>query len=197
MLASILIFIIIVVVIIMATSAGTTKYSSEHYSQRGRPRPARDLPRSVSTLQSAYSQDRPISEYATQYAYKKKYSLITSSEIEFFHMLTEVAGDRYYIFPQIHLSSLMTNETRGKYHKLSFQRINRRSVDYVLCDKQTFKPVYAVELDDASHDLPARRARDAMIEQIFTDIQLPLVRFRNYRNLSQEAIARRFYEARM
>lgn len=85
------------------------------------------------------------------YQYSRKAEFITPSEKEFFKILSEVAADRYYIFPQIHLSSLFKNETKGRYYKLAFQIINRRSVDYVLCDKTTLEPVYAVELDDSTH----------------------------------------------
>ena len=110
-------------------------------------------------------------------------------------MLYRVAGDRYYIFPQVHLSALFKNETVGRYHKLAFQIINRRSVDYVLCDKTTLEPAYAVELDDPTHDKPERIKRDNDVNQLFAQHNLPLIRFRDYKNLSLDDIAQRFFEA--
>lgn len=127
--------------------------------------------------------------------YVRKDLLMTPVENEFFHTLTEVAGDRYYVFPQIHLSALFTNKTVGKYYKLGFQRINRWSVDYVLCDKTTLKPVYAVELDDPSHSKSSRQLRDAAVEQLFKDMNMPLIRFRDYRSLTKEQITQRFVDA--
>lgn len=129
------------------------------------------------------------------YQYSRKAEFITPSEKEFFKILSEVAADRYYIFPQIHLSSLFKNETKGRYYKLAFQIINRRSVDYVLCDKTTLEPVYAVELDDSTHNRPGVIKRDSEVDQLFAEHNLPLVRFSNYRSLTQDDIAKRFFEA--
>jgi hypothetical protein len=131
-----------------------------------------------------------------KYFYSLKQSFITPSEKEFYKILSEVAADRYYIFPQIHLSSLFENDTNGRYHKLAFQRINRMSVDYVLCDKITLEPIYAVELDDPSHNEYDSRKNDDIKNDLFKQMNLPLVRFSNYKNLNQEDIAKRFFEAK-
>lgn len=130
-----------------------------------------------------------------QYFYSRKKNFISPSEKEFFKMLVEAAGDRYHVFPQIHLSALFNNETKGKYYKLAFQIINRRSVDFILCDKLTLEPVYAVELDDPTHNRPSRIKRDADVDRLFAQHNFPLVRFKDYRNLSLDDIAKRFYEA--
>src|SRR5690606_8722626 len=119
---------------------------------------------------------------------------MTDTEWRFYERLTQIAGDRYYVFPQIHLSSLLKNETRGKYYKLAFQRINRRSVDFVLCDLKTRKPVYAVELDDWSHDLAKRKARDEIVQEMLDQAGIPLVRFRDVNKLSDEDIVNKFRE---
>jgi len=130
-----------------------------------------------------------------QYKYSRKKEFITEREKEFYKRLEEVAGDRYYIFPQIHLSALFKNETMGRYHKLAFQIINRRSVDYVLCDKTTLEPAYAVELDDSTHDTDSAIKRDNEVNQLFGLDSLPLVRFRDYENLTNEEIAKKFFDA--
>jgi len=132
---------------------------------------------------------------APQYKYSRKAEFITAREKDFYKVLQDVAGDRYYIFPQIHLSALFKNETVGKYHKLAFQIINRRSVDYVLCDKTTLEPVYAVELDDSTHDTAKSIKRDENVNQMFKNSNLPLVRFRNYSNLTKEDITNSFMNA--
>lgn len=137
------------------------------------------------------STERPASKKA-QFFYARKEYLMTASENEFFRILSEIAGDRYYIFPQIHLSALFTNKTYGRFSKLGGSRINQWSVDYVLCDRTTLKPIYAVELDDPTHNKPTRQARDAKVEQIFKDMNMPLVRFRDYRNLTKDQISQRF-----
>lgn len=134
-------------------------------------------------------------ESVVEYRYARKEAIMTKAEAAFYGRLLSVAGDRYYIFPQIHLSALLTNQTKGRYWKAAFQRINLTSVDYVLCDKQTMYPVYTVELDDMTHDTEKRRARDEGVNRILAGVNMPLVRFRNVSNMSDEQIANHFAEA--
>jgi len=129
------------------------------------------------------------------YAYTKRPQIMTNHELGFYKMLAEVAGDRYYLFPQVHLSALLDHKVKGQNWDPAFKHINGKSVDYVLCDKTTLSPVYAIELDDTSHDSSIRQTRDTEVERMFQVAGLPLIRFRDYRNLTLEDIAQRFYEA--
>ena len=129
------------------------------------------------------------------YKYLPKDSLMTKSEMEFFWKLIEVVKDRYYIFPQVHLSALLDHKVAGQEWKYAFYHINGKSVDYVLCSQTTLQPMYAIELDDPSHDRPDRIARDTEVERIFDEANIPLVRFRDYKSLSRDAIAHALADA--
>lgn len=130
-----------------------------------------------------------------RYVYSRKKSVMTGAEWSFFKRLSTLAAGQYFVFPQIHLSSLVKNETKGRYYKLAFQRINRRSVDFVLCDKQTGNIEYAIELDDWSHDSESRRYRDEMVERLLQEAKIPLVRFRNVKNMNDVEIIDKFKSA--
>lgn len=132
---------------------------------------------------------------APDYKYTQKDTVMSVAEASFYKRLETVVDGKYYIFPQVHLSSLMLNKTYGKYNKLGFQRIQRRSVDYVLCDKETMAPVYAVELDDSTHDCAKRQTRDSMVENMLAEIDLPLIRFRNVSKVSDADIEKKFADA--
>lgn len=132
----------------------------------------------------------------SRYFYARKQAIMTDYESKFYKRLEAVVDGRYYIFPQIHLSALLVNKTGGRYHHAAFQKINHKSVDYVLCDKQTMAPVYAIELDDYTHDRPKRQQRDANINTLFEKIDLPLIRFRNIDSISDGDIVARFESAR-
>jgi very-short-patch-repair endonuclease len=54
--------------------------------------------------------------------------------------------------------------------------INRKSVDFVLCDKAYISPKLAIELDDKSHERPDRQERDKEVERILSDAGVPLLR---------------------
>jgi len=135
------------------------------------------------------------SEKKNIYNYAAKTNIMTSSEAEFFKLLVDVAEDRYFVFPQVHLSAILNEKIEKQDWKSAFRHINSKSVDYVLCDKTTLQPVYAVELDDKSHDSITRQERDKEVERIFQGANLPLVRFSNYRSLSRSDIEQRFYDA--
>lgn len=130
------------------------------------------------------------------YQFQAKEHFMTKSESEFFRMLDKVASDRYYIFPQAHLSAILDHKVTGQNWKYAFRHINGKSVDYVLCDRETLKPVYAVELDDPTHEYPDRQERDHEVERILQSAGIPLVRFNDYRKLNQEDIAIKFIEAK-
>jgi mannose-1-phosphate guanylyltransferase len=114
------------------------------------------------SVEVQYIPAAPEEKLNVQYTYSRKSGIMTPNEGRFFHRLTAIVAEKYYVFPQVHLSALAVNKTYGKYHKLGFQQINRRSVDYVLADKTTLQPVYAIELDDTSHDTEKARAIDAL-----------------------------------
>ena len=91
------------------------------------------------------------------------------------------------MFPQVHLSALLDHKVKGQDWRIAFRHINGKSVDYVLCDKATLQPVYAIELDDYTHERRDRVARDSEVERMFKVANLPLVRFAN-KDVSNDAI---------
>ena len=129
------------------------------------------------------------------YRYTAKRSLMTNVETDFFRTLNRVAGGRYYVFPQVHLSAILDHKVKGQEWKYAFRHINGKSVDYVLCDKATLQPTYAVELDDYTHDQKDRRERDREVERIFAAANLPLVRFKD-KNVSDDDITQALMHAR-
>lgn len=122
------------------------------------------------------------------YTYTARAHLMTTSEEAFFRLLSEVVSEKYLVFPQVHLSALLEHKIPKQNWKYAFRYINGKSVDYVLCDKTTLKPVYAIELDDYTHKYKNRIERDIEVERIFTGANISLVRFSDYKNLSHEDI---------
>lgn len=121
---------------------------------------------------------------------------MTTSETSFFWKLQNVVDSRYLVFPQVHLSALLNHRVVGQDWKRAFYHINAKSVDYVLCSKTTLQPVYAIELDDPSHQREDRVRRDIEVERIFDEANIPLVRFRNVDTLTDEDIANALAGAR-
>ncbi len=112
------------------------------------------------------------------YKYRRKLYLVTRSELQFFKTLLSGVNQFYYVIPQVHLSTLLNHKTWGQNWKGALSRIDRKSVDYVICSRENLVPICAIELDDKSHDRADRIKRDRWVEQILKDAGLPLVRIR-------------------
>ena len=123
------------------------------------------------------------------YRYTRKNYIMTRAESELFRRLENIAGTKYYVFPQIHLSSLLSHAVNGQDWRAALAKIQRKSVDFVLVNRETMITSYAIELDDRTHDTSASRiARDKLVDEIFLDAGIPLIRLRNIQDMSDEDI---------
>lgn len=59
---------------------------------------------------------------------------------------------------------------------MSSNKIQRKHVDFVLCDKRNLEAACAVELDDRSHQQQDRRERDQFVDGVFAAAGIPMLR---------------------
>ena len=108
--------------------------------------------------------------------YVLKRYLMSKAERSFFGVLEQVTdSSKYYIFPQVSLSNLVDVEKGTGSYQTYHNKVDRKSVDFVLFDRNSISPVLAVELDDASHDREGRQERDAFVDQVLAKAGLPLL----------------------
>ena len=105
--------------------------------------------------------------------FKKR--LLTPTEISFFNLLLQATPGRY-IFTQVALSQLI-GVPSGSQKQSSFNRINRMSIDFVVCDAQ-LNTLLAIELDDPSHDRSPSIERDLKKDTVLATAGVRLVRLR-------------------
>lgn len=117
---------------------------------------------------------------------------MTQAERRFFEKITEVIGDRFIIIPQAHLSAFIDHHVKGQNWKAAFRVINGKSVDFLLVEKTTLKPITAVELDDWSHKREDRALRDEKVKAILDEAGVLLVRF-DSPDISGRTIVDTFY----
>jgi hypothetical protein len=117
-------------------------------------------------------------KFTPLYQYTKKRSLVTQAELIFFKALNQAIGNEYQIFTQVHLDALFDHTVRGQNWKGALSHIQRKSVDFVLCDKTDLSPVVAIELDDSSHQRWDRVERDVKVGAIFESVGIPLLRLK-------------------
>lgn len=111
------------------------------------------------------------------YAYEKKpYLFDTNAEFALYKILLELFGDQYHIFPQMHYIHLVRprKTTWFEERRLS-SHIDRKSADFVLCDKQAVVPVLVIELDGNVHLQERKKLRDENIDNLLTSVDLPIL----------------------
>ena len=131
---------------------------------------------------------KPNKKQKPKYRYSAKKHIMTNAEENFFKTLSNIFEHRFYIIPQVHLSTLLEHKIKGQDWRAAFFHINGKSVDFILCDKVKLTPICAIELDDRSHDSASRIERDVEVERIFGYAKFPFVRFRNINSLTNKEI---------
>lgn len=115
-----------------------------------------------------------------KYQYKRRQFFLTRAEHECYDTLVTAVGNEYHIFAQVHLPTLLDNKIVGQDWRAALAHINRKSVDFVLCDKAYLSPKLAIELDDKTHERPDRQERDKEVERILENAGIPLLRLENH-----------------
>jgi predicted RNA-binding Zn-ribbon protein involved in translation (DUF1610 family) len=100
---------------------------------------------------------------------------LSPAEASFFRLLQGVVKDQYLIFPKVSLKDIFF-VSRPQENMTYYNKIDRKHVDFLLCDAVSLKPVMGIELDDSSHKRPDRIERDELVDQVFNQSGLPLRR---------------------
>lgn len=125
---------------------------------------------------------------------KKKYPyqarpLLTKREYKFYLMLRREASRRnLLICPKVGVKDLLEVSVRKKYMKY-FHKIAQKHVDFVICDAD-LHVLFALELDDCSHDTKEARERDIFKDRAFKAAKIPLKRIRDFDEASVRALFR-------
>jgi len=104
---------------------------------------------------------------------------VTSAEADFFRVLQRIVGPRGHVLAQVSLKQLLF--LPGNYQsnpgRASWQnKVDKRSIDFLICHPATLKPLLAIELDEPSHSRPERQSRDAEVEGLLIAADLPFIR---------------------
>ncbi len=121
---------------------------------------------------------------------KKPYLFDTNSEFTLYKMLIELFKDKYFIFTQVNYSHLIQPKKIGWKEERKYRsRIDRKSADFVLCDKEKVIPILIIELDGGVHNTRDKRSRDEFIDEIMKMSNLPILHIKNS-DLNKDYISR-------
>ena len=79
-----------------------------------------------------------------KYQYKRKNFFMSRAEHECFDAIFKAVGNEYFIFAQVHLPTLLEYQIYRQNWRGALSHINRKSVDFVLCDKNYISPKLAI-----------------------------------------------------
>lgn len=124
-----------------------------------------------------------------EYPYYLVDEFASPAELNFFFILKSVAGDSAHIFSKVKLSDLFYAKTGDFGNNRSYtNKIDRKHVDFLLCDLKTLKPILGIELDDKSHQRTDRQERDDFVNHVFQAANLPLMHILVQRGYSQNEL---------
>jgi very-short-patch-repair endonuclease len=104
--------------------------------------------------------------------YAKK-PLSQPEQVLYFRLIQ--ALPEHIVLAQVQLSRLL-GVKKGNNYQAWFNRINRMSADFVVCNKDS-SIVAVIELDDATHQKEDRQAADAKKDKALTSADIRIVRW--------------------
>ncbi len=123
------------------------------------------LARILSFFGLTSSHDTRLSTEPLPYRISDKF--LSPAELSFYHVLKSVVSDRQAVIcPKVGLGELLfVSEVKDRGDFRRFRNyIDRKHVDFVLCDPKSMRPILAIELDDTSHKRTDRAERDAFVD---------------------------------
>jgi uncharacterized protein DUF2726/topoisomerase-like DNA binding C4 zinc finger protein len=123
------------------------------------------------------------------YPYHQVDEFISPAELNFFFNLKSALGDSVQIFSKVKLSDLFYAKTGDFGKNRSYtNKIDRKHIDFLLCDPKTLKPLLGIELDDKSHQRADRQERDDFVNHVFQAARLPLMHVSVQRSYTQSEL---------
>ena len=123
-----------------------------------------------------------------QLPYRQRDDFLSAAELSFYRVLTLALDGSHIVCPKVNLADIFF-VARPNENQSFRNKIDRKHVDFLLCDSATMKPIMGVELDDASHARSDRQDRDEFVDQVFEAAGLPLLRVRAAAGYSPQNVA--------
>lgn len=108
--------------------------------------------------------------------YEKRPRLLTDAELAFYRVLHSATAGDWPLFTMVRLADLIQVKPQTATPQVWQNKILSKHLDFVLCDPETLEAKLAIELDDASHEKPERKARDAFVDEALSAAGLPILR---------------------
>lgn len=105
--------------------------------------------------------------------YRLRDDFLSPAELAFYRVLMTSVDDDVTVLTKVNLADLFF-VSQPRENASYRNRIDRKHVDFVLCEAATMRPLVGIELDDRSHDAAKRQERDRFVDRVFETAGLPL-----------------------
>ena len=110
--------------------------------------------------------------------FRSRTNLLSQAELQFYHRLVEAVGNRATVCPKVRMVDIFDVDMGQTMQPQAYRnRIDKKHVDFMLCEPGSMRLLVGVELDDRSHQRADRQERDALVDEIFETARLPLLHF--------------------
>ena len=97
--------------------------------------------------------------------YRLRSPLLSPAELSFYHVALQALPKGYTIAVKPRLGDVLFVPRGTKGNWAFDSKIQRKHVDFLICESQTMTPRLVIELDDKSHRRSDRQERDVFIDQ--------------------------------
>jgi len=114
---------------------------------------------------------------SAEFPYHLRDHFLSLAELHFYESLKAAVAGRAVIITKVALGDVFyvkKGDDASKY-RIYTNKIDRKHVDFLLCDSVTMQPLVGIELDDKSHQREDRQARDVFVDGVFAAADLPLI----------------------
>jgi len=111
--------------------------------------------------------------------------------------LQHIIPAEYVVFPQIVLSNIVKVSSSRKEFWTYQNKINRKTIDFVIFEKQYLKPIVAIEYDGKTHNRSDRQERDAFVNRVLESVGIKSLHIRHQENINFEDIKNKINELLM
>lgn len=127
---------------------------------------------------------------APTFPYRTRDDFLSPAEASFYRVLLTALNGQALVCPKVGLSDIFF-VTRPHENRVASNRIAQKHVDFLVCNTTNLKPLFGIELDDASHARKDRQARDEFVEKVFAAASMPLLRVPVQRGYTIEELSAR------
>ncbi len=119
--------------------------------------------------------------------YRLRDDFLSPAEFSFYKVFSSLVGDHLVIQSKVRLADIFF-VARPNENLAYFSRIAQQHLDFLICDSATMKPLFGIELDDASHQRRDRQERDEFFQKVFQAAHFPVLRVPAQREYSSREL---------